>query len=65
MPTTTGFTPKIKILDQYRYDAVLDQTELMWRCAKCGELMHRKDGLPEHCPSCGAPQREFALVEED
>jgi rubrerythrin len=65
MTTTQGFIPKIKILNNYKYDAVLDQTELMWRCFHCGELMHRKDGLPEHCPACGSPQRDFALVEED
>lgn len=65
MNPVPGFIPKIKILDQYHYDAVLEETELMWRCSKCGELVHRKDGLPEHCPSCGASQNEFALVEED
>ena len=65
MKTVPGFTPKIKILDQYHYDAVTEETELLWRCSKCGELMHRKEGLPEHCPSCGAPRKEFALVEED
>ena len=59
------FETKLKILDQYKYDAVTDQTELLWHCLKCGELIHRKTGLPEHCPSCGASQREFALIEED
>jgi len=49
----------------YQYDAVSDLTELLWRCSKCGELIHRKEGLPEQCPSCGAPRQEFALVEED
>ncbi len=49
----------------YKYDAVSESTELLWRCSKCGELIHRKEGLPEKCPSCGASRREFALVEED
>ena len=65
MTTGVKFIPKIKILDQYHYDAMVDQTELLWRCSKCGELMPRKNGLPDRCPSCGAPHREFALVEED
>jgi rubrerythrin len=65
MPNTLKFTPKIKMLNNYLYDAVTEQTELMWRCSKCGELIHRKEGLPEKCPSCSAPQREFSLVEED
>lgn len=56
---------KVNILKNYQYDAVLESTELMWRCSNCGQLIHRKEGLPEKCPSCGAPQREFALVEED
>lgn len=54
-----------KVIDPYRYDAITDLTELMWRCGKCGELIHRKQGIPEKCPSCGAPRREFALVDED
>jgi len=49
----------------YHYDAITDDTELMWRCGKCGQLIHRKEDLPEKCPSCGAPRREFALIEED
>jgi rubrerythrin len=49
----------------YQYDAITGLKELLWRCAKCGELIHRKDGLPEKCPSCGASRREFSLVEED
>jgi rubrerythrin len=65
MATEVKFIPKIKILNNYHYDAVAEFTELMWRCSKCGQLIHRKDGLPEKCPSCSAPQREFALVEED
>lgn len=65
MDSTTKFVAKVKILENYRYDAVTESTELMWRCGKCGELIHRKEGLPGQCPSCGAPQREFTLVEED
>jgi len=49
----------------YQYDAVSELTELLWRCSRCGELIHRKEGLPEKCPSCSAPRQEFALVEED
>ena len=65
MPTLLKFEPKIKILNNYKYDAVTEQTELMWRCTHCGELMHRKCGIPEHCPSCHGPLRDFELVEED
>ena len=57
--------PRLQLLKDYQYDAVSESTELLWRCSRCGELIHRKEGLPEKCPSCGAPQREFALVEED
>lgn len=56
---------RVQLPGEFRYDAVSESTELLWRCSKCGELIHRKEGLPEKCPSCGAPQREFALVEED
>lgn len=65
MHTVPKFESKIKILNDYKYDAVTEQTELMWKCDLCGEMIHRKEGIPEHCPSCGAPQREFVLVEED
>jgi rubrerythrin len=64
-PAPVKFIPKLKILNDYRYDAVTEQTELLWRCWGCGRLSHRKDGLPAACPSCGASQREMALVEED
>ena len=49
----------------YEYNAVSDLRELMWKCAKCGELIHRKNGVPDACPSCGAPRRDFSLLEED
>ncbi len=65
MATEVKFIPKIKILNNYQYNAISELTELMWRCSKCGQLIHRKEGLPEKCPSCSAPQREFALVDED
>jgi rubrerythrin len=65
MAATLKFDSKLKILNQYQYDAVTEQTELLWRCSNCGELIHRKEGLPGHCPSCGAPRRDFALIEED
>jgi rubrerythrin len=65
MPTLQKFNPKIKILSDYQYDAVSEHTELMWRCSHCGELIHRKEGVPEHCPSCFGPLRDFSLVEED
>jgi rubrerythrin len=65
MPTALKFEPKIKILNHFKYDAIAEQTELLWRCSTCGELIHRKSWLPLKCPSCAAPQREFALVEED
>lgn len=64
MPMATK-DPNNLFLANYQYDAVAEQTELLWRCSKCGELIHRKEGLPEACPSCGASRREFALVEED
>jgi rubrerythrin len=59
------FESKIKILHQYTYDADSDLRELLWRCGQCGLLSHRKCGVPDYCPSCAAPHREFALVEED
>ena len=65
MTTESKADSKAAILKNYQYDAVSELTELLWRCSVCGQLIHRKEGLPEKCPSCGAPQREFALVEED
>ena len=49
----------------YRYDANQDQTEILWKCLRCGELMPRGSNPPETCPSCGAPKTEFVLVDED
>ena len=65
MPTNLKFAPKIKNPHAFEYDAVSDLRELMWRCSKCGQLIHRKEALPEKCPACAASRREFALVEED
>jgi rubrerythrin len=42
-----------------------DTMELMWRCGQCGEMGHRKDGVPEKCPSCGASRGEIEFVTED
>ncbi len=39
--------------------------ELLWECTKCGYTVHRKDGLPETCPSCNASKTEFTLHKED
>jgi hypothetical protein len=38
---------------------------LMWRCAECGEMDELDEGLPESCPSCGAPREVISVVEED
>jgi rubrerythrin len=39
--------------------------ELLWECTRCGYTIHRKEGLPEKCPSCSAPSTEFILHKED
>ena len=49
----------------YHYDANLDQTELLWKCLRCGELIPRSFKLPDFCPSCGARKTEFVLNDED
>jgi len=49
----------------YRYDALTDQVELLYKCLRCGELMPRSKGILEVCPNCGAPKEEFVLVDED
>lgn len=38
---------------------------LMWRCGECGEMDELEDGLPEACPTCGAPKEALSAVEED
>jgi len=49
----------------YRYDATSGNTELLWKCLRCGELMPRKGKVLEFCPACLAPMTEFVLVDED
>ncbi len=49
----------------YRYDALTDEVEILWKCTRCGELMPRAKGILEVCPNCGAPKEEFVLVDED
>jgi len=49
----------------YRYDAINNQTEILWKCLRCGELMPRDLAVPDVCPSCGAPKTEFVLLGED
>lgn len=39
--------------------------ELLWECTRCGYTIHRKEGLPETCPSCNASKTEFILHKED
>ncbi|WP_418285260.1 DUF7130 family rubredoxin-like protein [Halorubrum sp. DTA46] len=38
---------------------------LMWRCSECGEMGDLEGGMPESCPSCGAPEEAIVAVEED
>lgn len=38
---------------------------IMWRCTECGEMGELEDGLPEECPSCGAPKEAIAKQRED
>jgi rubrerythrin len=37
---------------------------LMWRCWECGE-MGQLSGIPEECPSCGAPREDIYYWQED
>ena len=39
--------------------------ELLWECTRCGYTIHRKEKLPEKCPSCNAHSTEFILHKED
>ena len=38
---------------------------LMWKCIECGEMDELEDGMPESCPSCGAPREAIFAIEED
>ncbi|EMA64272.1 DUF7130 family rubredoxin-like protein [Halorubrum lipolyticum] len=38
---------------------------LMWRCGECGEMGDLEGGMPDRCPSCGAPEEAIAAIEED
>jgi len=38
---------------------------LMWRCEDCGEMDDLDDGIPEECPSCGAPKEHIHMAQED
>lgn len=38
---------------------------LMWRCSECGEMGDLKNGMPDSCPSCGAPEEALAAAKED
>lgn len=38
---------------------------LTYRCTVCGELIQRNSGIPPECPTCGAPESDFALYTED
>jgi len=39
--------------------------ELTWGCYQCGEIRRLEDGLPDGCPSCGAPREELYYRQED
>jgi rubrerythrin len=49
----------------YFYDATVEQTEILWKCLKCGELKQRSKWVLSSCPSCGALKSQFVLVDED
>jgi rubrerythrin len=38
---------------------------LMWRCTECGEMGELEDGIPDSCPSCGAPREALINAQED
>ena len=41
------------------------EAELMWRCQSCGEMGEIDEGLPDECPSCGAPVEDIMYWTED
>ena len=50
---------------KYFFDAPAEQTEILWKCLRCGELKQRNRWVLSSCPSCGAPKSQFVLVDED
>ncbi|PSQ49626.1 hypothetical protein BRD19_03305 [Halobacteriales archaeon SW_7_65_23] len=38
---------------------------LMWRCGECGEMGELKEGIPDECPACGAPEEALSAMRED
>lgn len=56
---------KPSLPSEFHYDAVNGETEILWKCLRCGELRPRGPAVPDFCPSCGAPKTEFVLVGED
>jgi rubrerythrin len=51
--------------ENYRYDANMCRTEILWKCLKCGELKPRNKWVLAACPDCGAKKSQFVLVDED
>ena len=49
----------------YRYDATTDETEILWKCLRCGKVKLRNKWVLSSCHSCGAPKSQFVLVDED
>ena len=41
------------------------EAELMWRCSDCGEMGDLDGGIPDTCPSCGAPKEDLYYWTED
>jgi rubrerythrin len=56
---------QIRLDQNYRYDATTDETEILWKCLRCGELKQRNKWVLSSCPACGAPKSQFVLVDED
>ncbi|MFB6071935.1 MAG: rubredoxin-like domain-containing protein [Halobacterium sp.] len=41
------------------------RADSLWECGECGELDELRDGLPERCPTCGAPKEQLHYRETD
>ena len=41
------------------------EAELMWRCVECGEMGEIDEGIPDHCPNCGAEKENIMYWTED